>query len=93
MSNVNCINKNSTDYMYEDTAGRNLTAEEQDLTLVATKNYAVDDLFWYNNLLYRITTAVSSGATIVITGGTPDAVQTTVSDELKRIITGRGDAE
>lgn len=88
MANVNVIQKTisgtPTDFYYEDTAGRNLTAEEQDLTLVATKNYAVDDLFWYNNLLYRITTAVSSGATIVITGGTPDAVQTTVSDELKR---------
>lgn len=84
MANVNCINKNSTDYMYEDTAGRDLVATMQDNTLVAVQNYAVDDLFWYNNLLYRITTAVSSGATIVITGGSADAVQTTVSDELKR---------
>ena len=90
MANVNVIQKTisgtPTDFYYEDTAGRNLTAAEQDLTLVAVKNYVEDDLFWYNNLLYRITAAsVSSGATIVITGGTPDAVQTTVSDELKRM--------
>lgn len=88
MANVNVIQKTisgtPTDFYYEDTAGRNLTAEEQDLTLVATKSYVVDDLFWYDDKLYRITTPVSSGDTIVITGGTPDAVQTTVSDELKR---------
>ena len=88
MANVNVIQKTisgtPTDFYYEDTAGRNITAAEQDLTLVAVKNYVKDDLFWYNNLLYKVTAAsVSSGATIAITGGTPDAVQTTVSDELK----------
>jgi len=83
MSNVNCINKNSTDYMYEDTAGRTLIGVEQ-ANLTAVQAYNENDLFWYDDKLYRVTSAIASGGTIVITGGSENAVLTTVSDELKR---------
>ena len=79
MANVNCISKNNTDYMYEDTAGRNLIGSEQDTSTTAIKAYAVGDLFWLNNLLYRVTSAIASGGTITV--GT-NCVATTVSAEL-----------
>ena len=53
MANVNVINKNNTDYYFEDTAGRNLTATKQDDSLVAVKAYAIGDFFWYNDKLYN----------------------------------------
>ena len=80
MANVNVINKNSTDYYFEDTAGRNIVATKQDDTLVAVKAYAVGDFFWYNNKLYKVKSAVASGATIVLA---TDADEVTVGDELK----------
>ena len=79
MSNVNCITKNNTDYMYEDTAGRSLIGSAQDTSTTAIKAYAVGDLFWLNNLLYRVTAAIASGGTITV--GT-NSVATTVSAEL-----------
>lgn len=80
MANVNVINKNSTDYYFEDTAGRNIVATKQDDTLVAVKAYAVGDFFWYNNKLYKVKSVVSSGVTIVLA---TDADEVTVGDELK----------
>ena len=79
MSNINCLNKNSTDYMFEDTAGRSLIGTEQS-TLTAVKAYSVGDLFWYNDSLYKVTAAIASGGTITI--GT-NCSQTTVSDEIQ----------
>lgn len=79
MANVNVINKNNTDYYFEDTAGRNLTATKQDDSLVAVKAYAVGDFFWYNDKLYRVKSAVASGATIVLA---TDADETTVGAQL-----------
>lgn len=80
MANVNVINKNNTDYYFEDTAGRNLTATKQDDSLVAVKAYAIGDFFWYNDKLYKVKSAVASGATIVLA---TDADETTVGAELK----------
>ena len=83
MSNVNVIEKTiagvPTDYYYEDTAGRDMIAAEQDLSLVAIKDYAVGDLFWYNNLLYKAKAPIEENATITLA---TDAEQTTVSAEL-----------
>ena len=79
MSNVNCIRKNNTDYMYEDTAGRTLIGEEQE-TLTASQAYVVGDLFWYQDTLYRVTVDIASGGTITVD---TNCVATTVSDELK----------
>ena len=79
MANVNCIRKNNTDYMYEDTAGRNLIGEEQDTSTTAIKAYVVGDLFWLNNLLYRVTSNVASGGTLIV--GT-NCVATNVSADM-----------
>ena len=78
MSNINCINKNSTDYMFEDTAGRTLIGPEQ-TTTAAVKAYAVGELFWMNDTLYRVTSNIASGGTIVID---TNCVATNVSAEL-----------
>ena len=52
-------------------------------TTTVSKAYAVGDLLFYNNILYRVTTAISSGGTIVISGADPNVVQTDVDAELK----------
>lgn len=84
MANVNSIQKTigttPTDFYFEDTAGRNIIATQQDTSLVAVKSYAIGDFFWYNNKLYKVKSAVSSGATIVLA---TDADEVTVGDELK----------
>lgn len=92
LGNVNGITKGGNDYLYEDTAGRTLIGVEQD-SLTAAKAYAIGELFWYDNKLYKATAAIASGGTIVITGAGANAEQTTVSDELKPLIDGSVDAD
>ena len=87
LGNVNGITKGGNDYLYEDTAGRSLIGVEQD-SLTASKAYAIGELFWYDNKLYKATAAIASGGTIVITGAGANAEQTTVSDELKPLTDG-----
>jgi len=52
-------------------------------TTTASKAYAVGDLLFYNNILYRVITAISSGGTIEISGATPNVIATDVDTELK----------
>jgi len=48
----------------------------------ASRSYAVGDYLTYNGILYRVTTAISSGGTI--TPGT-NVTATTVSDEIRAV--------
>ena len=83
MANVNYIQKTVGSSViiryYEDTAGRNLMAAEQDQSLVAVKDYAVGELFWYNDLLYKTKVEITTGDTITLA---TDAENTTISAEM-----------
>ena len=83
MANINVINPDggATEYIIEDTNGRSFIAAEQ-ATLTASKNYAIGNLFWYENTLYKATAAISSGGTIVISGNNANATSTTIEAEL-----------
>ena len=83
MANVNHIQKTVGSSViiryYEDTAGRNLMAAEQDQSLVAVKDYAIGELFWYNDLLYKTKVEITTGDTITLA---TDAENTTISAEM-----------
>ena len=81
MSNVNIIEKNGTDYYYEDTAARNMLGYEQDDTLVAKKAFVAGEFFWYNNKLYKVTADVAQGATFVVN---TNCVETNIGTEVKK---------
>lgn len=49
----------------------------------ASQAYAVGDLLFYNNILYKVTSAISQGGTIAISGGSPNITETNVDTELK----------
>ena len=49
----------------------------------ASKAYAVGDLLFYNNILYKVTTAIAKDGTITISGGSPNVTETNVDTELK----------
>ena len=83
MANMNVISPDggTTEYIIEDTNGRSFIAAEQ-ATLTASKNYAIGNLFWYENTLYKVTAAILSGDTIVISGNNANATSTTIEAEL-----------
>lgn len=65
------------------------TASESEIapveaTTTASRAYAVGDLLIYNGTLYRVTTAIASGGTIMTTGGSMNVAATTVSDVFVR---------
>lgn len=49
----------------------------------ASKAYAVDDLLFYNNVLYKVTTPIAQGGTITISGAGANVTDTDVDTELK----------
>ena len=49
----------------------------------ASKAYAVGDLLFYNNILYKVTSAISQGGTVTISGANPNVVETNIDSELK----------
>ena len=49
----------------------------------ASKAYAVGDLFFYENVLYKVTIAISSGGTIVTEGNNANVTETNIDSELK----------
>lgn len=51
-------------------------------TTTASKAYAVGDYFVYSGQLYKVTTAIASGGTIVTSGVSANVEATTVADEL-----------
>lgn len=55
-------------------------------TTTASKAYAIGDLLFYNNILYKVTSAIVQGGTIEISGATPNVVQTDIDSELKNKI-------
>lgn len=52
-------------------------------TTTASKAYEVDDLLFYNKILYKVTTAISQGGTIIISGTGTNVTDTNVDTELK----------
>lgn len=52
-------------------------------TTTASKAYAVGDLLFYNNILYKVTSVISQGGTIEISGANPNVVSTDIDSELK----------
>lgn len=54
-------------------------------TTTASQAYAVDDLLVYNNTLYRVTTAIASGGTIVTTGANANVAETSISEALAEV--------
>lgn len=52
-------------------------------TTTASKAYEVDDLLFYNKILYKVTTAISQGGTIIISGTGTNVTDTDVDTELK----------
>lgn len=55
-------------------------------TTTASKAYAVGDLMFYNNILYKVTSPIVQGGTIEISGATPNVIQTDIDSELKNKI-------
>ena len=55
-------------------------------TTTASKAYAVDDLLFYNNILYKVTAPIAQGGTIAISGASTNVIQTDVDTELKNKI-------
>lgn len=55
-------------------------------TLVATKNYAKDDLFIFNNELYKATKVITNGTTISIGTGANDNADyaSTLAEEMRK---------
>lgn len=49
----------------------------------ASKAYAVGDLLFYNNILYKVTSAISQGGTITISGNNANVTDTDIDSELK----------
>lgn len=55
-------------------------------TTTASKAYAVDDLLFYNNILYKVTAPIAQSGTIEISGASTNVIQTDVDTELKNKI-------
>jgi len=49
----------------------------------ASQAYEIGDLFFLDDVLYKVTTAIASGGTIVVEGVNANVVQTDVDSELK----------
>ena len=49
----------------------------------ASQAYAVGDLLFYNNILYKVTSAISQGGTISISGNDTNVESTDIDSELK----------
>ena len=56
-------------------------------TSTASKAYAVGDLLIYDGKLYKVTTAIANGGTIITTGGSTNVVATTVAENLGTTLT------
>ena len=52
-------------------------------TTTASQAYAVGDYLTYDGYLYKVTTAIASGGTIVVSGAGVNVVQTNVGKEIK----------
>ena len=52
-------------------------------TTTASKAYAVDDLLFYNNILYKVIAPIAQGGTITISGADTNVTDTDVDTELK----------
>ena len=52
-------------------------------TTTASQAYAVGDLLFYNDTLYRVTSAISSGGTIIVSGTYANVTETDIDTELK----------
>ena len=85
MSNINKISPDggTTEYNLEDYAGRIKIGPIQD-TLVADRPYAVGDLFWYDDLVYKATAAIAYGDNIYLPGNVgANCMVTNMSEELQ----------
>lgn len=81
--------KNFDDDILEDKYGGGAPSEsiapiEQSTT--ASQAYEVGDLLFYDDILYKVTTAISQGGTITISGVSANVVQTDIDTELKNKI-------
>lgn len=52
-------------------------------TSTASKLYMAGDLLYYNDTLYRVTSSIASGSTIITSGASANVTETTVDNELK----------
>jgi hypothetical protein len=71
---------------YVDTAAANILGNfaTVETTTTASQAYAIGSRLVYNGVLYRVTTAIASGGTIVTTGNNANVVAVTVDSEMKR---------
>ena len=52
----------------------------------ASQAYEVGDLLFYDDILYKVTSAISQGETIIISGASTNVIQTDIDTELKNKI-------
>lgn len=71
---------------YVDTAAANILGNfaTVETTTTASQAYAIGSRLIYNGVLYRVTTAIALGGTIVTTGNNANVVAVTVDSEMKR---------
>lgn len=49
----------------------------------ASQAYSIGDLFFLNDVLYKVTTAIASGGTITVEGANSNVIATDIDSELK----------
>ena len=76
--------QNQTEHALVDTGGRASIAPTES-TSTSSKAYAVGDLFYYEGILYKVTTAIAQGDSIVTSGSGQNVEVDTVSGELGEI--------
>lgn len=67
----------------QNTYSKQDTIADVESTSTSFKAYAVGDLLYYEGVLYKVTTAIAQGDSIVTTGASANVEATTVTDALK----------